>query len=131
MFPRLEWFVVHLSACLSTQITLTITATNNYDANTVNCNNNPAGLVYVVMSNDCPCNYATAYSSLTCGCEICRNYLQGCINCAILTTCLLCNETANFYLDPSGVCLCSLGYYHTVVTDTCDPGCGDGYVKNP
>jgi hypothetical protein len=101
-------------------------AVNNPMAGHVGCNGNPGALIYAVTTNDCPCAYGSAYSSLTCMCEICRNYLQGCINCTVLTICQTCDTADNFYLDPSGVCLCPVG------TDTCDPVvCGDGYVRNP
>jgi hypothetical protein len=92
-------------------------------------NMNHVALIYAVTTDDCACRYGTTYSSLTCGCEICRNYLEGSINCTVLTTCLLCDSAANFHLDLSGLCVCSLGSYYTTASDICDPICSDGYVE--
>lgn len=100
-------------------------AYNKYETGKINCKNNPAGLIYAVTTNDCPCASGTGYNSQTCLCDPCMDRLVGCILCPSLALCSQCDTTQNFELS-AGACVCISGY--VINNRSCVPVCGDGVV---
>jgi hypothetical protein len=91
------------------QITITIFARNTPRPDKINCKNNPAGLIYAVTTNSCPCSANYFYNPDSCICEYCQIYMQGCISCNSTTSCFTCDVAKNWLLQ-SQVCECNNPY---------------------
>ena len=109
---------------LGKQIKLTIDAKNNADAGKTGCQGNPGGLVFAVVSNDCPCSSGNYYDSVACGCLPC---IAGCLNCPDQLTCTTCNSAPGYVLDAiTKTCVCNGVGSCTVGTP---PVCGNSVIE--
>ena len=83
---------------------------------------------FTLSNGQCVCSTSYGYASRSGSCDLCLNHLAGCLECSSLTQSSICDTTANFQLS-SGQCVCSAVYIY-VVDQSCQPVCGDGYVRN-
>ena len=106
------------------QFKLAIDATNNPNAFYVTCVNNPAGLIFAVVTNDCPCASGKYFDSATCICQLCQT---GCLSCPNLLTCTTCNKAAGYVLD-NALKTCSCNGVGSCSSASV-PVCGNGIIE--